>query len=177
MADEIITASWKWSLGLERMQCYLTHRKTEINLIRAATGVVSCRCGLEKTGQGELFPVTAATLGQWPWLPHAIGPSCLNLRNQQHECLWLCHVQSLFSSRRPRNTNQSYSDCCLQAFNFMPYLCCTCFPTCTSPWHSTGAHQADLQDPRRWDQHPEPNTSAKWEVLEMHSEFSWASPS
>lgn len=69
----------------------------------------------------------------------------------------------------------SYSDCCLQGFIFMPRFCCTCFPFCVSPRHSTGAHQADLQDPRQ----QEIKTlmqilQQKWEVLEMHGEFSRA---
>lgn len=97
----------------------------------------------------------------------------------RYERLWLCNVQFLFSSRRLRNTSQSFSHSLIAVCRllFMPHLCCTCFPFCTSPWHSTGAHQADLHDPRQ----RETNIlmkilQQKQEALDMHSEFSHAPP-
>lgn len=97
----------------ERTQCFLTHRKTEINHISPAAGAASCRCAGSR-GQVRTSP-SPWQLPLWVSGPdsvsRAIGASCLNLRNQQHDrsCLWLCNGQSLFSSRRPRNTSQSFS--------------------------------------------------------------------
>lgn len=59
-------------------------------------------------------------------------------------CLWLCSVQE---AKKHKPVISSYSDCCLQAFIVMPHSCCTCFPFCTSPGHSTGAPRLTCRIP------------------------------
>lgn len=137
-----------------------------------AAGVGSCRCAGSRGQVRTSSCLDSCHAGRVPWLPLPLVPPAwiLEISSMIMSCLW-----ALQWAKKYKAVIYSYSDCCLQTFIFDPRFCCTCFPFCTSPWHSTGTHQADLQDPRQRETNILMQTlQQKREMLEMHCEFSQA---